>query len=511
MAITEVPALHGRYARVVDRFKSIWTYHQFAGAVYKTFLGRPLPYDIDFHGIYQVIRAVGARLHSNALHSAEALDASESELDEATTNILAADEGISPSVLRRFFDRLKKQEDEMIELLIRFYLHAGRVDGDYRDKLDLLFTRIGEDYITERRDLFPLRERVMSLVSVMPANPAPQSEVVQIIMAIRSLRDEIQQAAAFDDLAERNLFKHARLFKHRVGPLYFHPDVLLAILELNVASKNRYAKLYESEERRILDDAQKLMQHGEAIERNFGESNPDLAGEIARFREFKERFDELRAQSNVKIDAFAQLKGSINNILRQLDRGLTAEEEAEELPAAFFTEAEQLENLSMKFGREEMLLRFLQRIANAVAAADPTLEPRYLVDIPAVRDLRLEPWEASAYQKLFDRRLSEAEEDNEDLWMLYVRAAALRMKIDAEATILATARNGGVHPDQELLSEVARSLDCAKELDALFGDFLHEAVYYSNPKILHQLYRSRFRLLRGFSGLWLIYDRDDNG
>jgi hypothetical protein len=25
--------------------------------------------------------------------------------------------------------------------------------------------------------------------------------------------------------------------------------------------------------------------------------------------------------------------------------------------------------------------------------------------------------------------------------------------------------------------------------------------------MLRQLYRSRFRLLRGFSGLWLIYDR----
>ena len=61
--------------------------------------------------------------------------------------------------------------------------------------------------------------------------------------------------------------------------------------------------------------------------------------------------------------------------------------------------------------------------------------------------------------------------------------------------------------EQELLTKAKQSLDRAKELDELFGEFLHEAVYYSNPKILHQLYRSRFRLLRGFSGLWLIYDR----
>ena len=61
---------------------------------------------------------------------------------------------------------------------------------------------------------------------------------------------------------------------------------------------------------------------------------------------------------------------------------------------------------------------------------------------------------------------------------------------------------------QEIEARAAKaSLDCGKELDEQFNDFLHEAVYYSNPKILHQLYRSRFRLLRGFSGLWLIYDR----
>ncbi len=65
----------------------------------------------------------------------------------------------------------------------------------------------------------------------------------------------------------------------------------------------------------------------------------------------------------------------------------------------------------------------------------------------------------------------------------------------------------GVRAEDDLLPRAKKSLDCAKELDEQFGEFLHEAAYYSKPHILHQLYRSRFRLLRGFSGLWLIYDR----
>ena len=161
-----------------------------------------------------------------------------------------------------------------------------------------------------------------------------------------------------------------------------------------------------------------------------------------------------------------------------------------EIPVAFFDGAKVAEH----FGRDEILLPHLTRLAAAVG------------DDVRIADLRLEPWEVTSFEKLFGRALAEADEDNEELWTLYARAAAVRVKLDEEATIIATARAAGVRPEPELLSKAKRSLDCAKELDELFGEFLHEAVYYSNPKILHQLYRSRFRLLRGFSGLWLIYD-----
>src|SRR5207248_2818648 len=143
----------------------------------------------------------------------------------------------------------------------------------------------------------------------------------------------------------------------------------------------------------------------------------------------------------------------------------------------------------------------------AIDVADPSVMPEEIAEFPNVKELRLEPWEIGAYQKLFDRRAPEADEDNEELWVLYLRAAALRIKVDEEATILAASIGAGVPPEPELLAPAKESLDCGKELDEHFNDFLHEAVYYSNPKILHQLYRSRFRLLRGFSGLWLIYDR----
>ncbi|MEA2570634.1 MAG: hypothetical protein QOI24_2635 [Acidobacteriota bacterium] len=514
MSVTDVGLLHNRYVRLTDRFKSIWTYHQFAAGVFKNFVEAPVPYNIDFRRMYDRVKAISSTLNGAQMErAASEIAVSDLALDHATTHLVRADALIGPSLVRRFFEKLKRQDDAIIQFLIKFYLYADAVEGDCRDKVDFLFTRIGEDFIAERgeywsRDSLEFRERIIALVSIMRRGEAQEDEVVRLIRAIRSMRDEIHEASAFEELTDRNLLRNARVFKHRLGDLYFHPDVLLAIVELNVSTKNRFLKLYAEEEQHILEDSQKLMDHGDAITSNFGGTNPELIEEIARFREVKGRFDELRAESNVKHDVMTHLKSSMTSILAKLDAGLAEADEIEstvDLPRTFYAQTEQVENIRSRFSSDIVLQPFLLRIAAAIDAAEDVDE--HAVQREALRELRLEPWEMSAYLKLFERQPPDVAEDDDELWLLYLRAAALRIKVDEEATILATTLAAGVDPEGELLTKAKQSLDSAKELDQLFADLLHEAVYYSNPKILHQLYRSRFRLLRGFSGLWLIYDR----
>ncbi|HEU4887392.1 MAG TPA: hypothetical protein VFV49_05855 [Thermoanaerobaculia bacterium] len=513
MTVDAAGDLQTRYGHISDRFKATWTSHQFASGVFGQILGEDLPYEIEFKLLFERIKSAGRILNGTYPNEVTTLlDNLEEDLDRASQMILAADARLSPSLLRRFFDRLKQPDDSLVDYLIKFYLYADAVEGDRRDKLDLLFTRVGEDFHPEReefvvREALGLRQHIIELVSLLRVATAPREEVVRLIRALKTIREDIEAAAAFDDFAERNLLKDARTFKHRVGDLYFDPDVLMAIIEMNVAAKNRFHRLYGNEERRLVEDADKLMQHGAAIERNFGDANPALAGEFAHFRLLREQFDSSRAQSNVKHDVVARLKASMNTILAQLDQGLDPEIETAELPATFFEEARKIGSMTARFGRTEPLLEYVLRIDAAIEAADPSLTAEELVEHPAARELRLEPWEASAYQKLVDRLAPEAEEDTEELWLLYVRGAALRLKIDEEATILATAISAGARPEEELLAKAKKSLDLAKSLDEQFGDLQQEAVYYSNRRILRQLYRSRFRLLRGFSGLWLIYDR----
>jgi hypothetical protein len=503
--------LHARYVRLADRFKSIWTYHQFASGAFRNLLGAPMPYQVDFEKLYESIKHLSSMLNAaQTLSASQAIDRVEASLDRVNDTLLEADDRIAASVLRRFFEKLKRQDDDIIQFLIKFYCYADAVEADRRDKLDFLFTRLGEDYATMRgeyvmRDALNLRQRVIALVSLLRVAEAAPDEAGRVIRAIRTMRDEIASAARFDDLVEKNLVRNARAFKHRMGDLYFHPDVLMAVIELNIESKNRYIRLYQPEEQRLIEETEKLVAHGSALERNFG----GLAEELERFRVQKERFDTARAESNVKSDMVARLKASMNSILAQLDRGL---EDAEAvppstLPETFFDETRQAEEVEERFGRDEPLIEFLQRIASAIGLVDTSVDTEEVVQMPCARELRLEPWEAASYQKLFERRGPDAPEDNDELWLLYLRAAALRVKVDEEATILASAMAAGVRPEAELLVRAKRSLDLAKELDEQFGELLQEAAYYANRRIMHQLYRSRFRLLRGFSGLWLIYDR----
>src|SRR5581483_4908481 len=115
--------------------------------------------------------------------AAAAIGLCELALDRASTQLVRADEQVSPSVVRRFFEKLRKQDENVVCQLIKFYFFADAVEGDRRDKIDYLFTRIGEDFVPERnqymsRNSLEFRERVLSLVSLLKPVEAPKEEVM---------------------------------------------------------------------------------------------------------------------------------------------------------------------------------------------------------------------------------------------------------------------------------------------------------------------------------------------
>src|SRR5205085_9773566 len=107
MSVAEIGLLHGRYVRLTDRFKAIWTHHQFGSAVYKTFLQQPLPYNTDSQKIYERIKSVMPLLNTaQATDAAPALSLSERAAEPTTTSLLRADDRTSAPQLRRSSEQL---------------------------------------------------------------------------------------------------------------------------------------------------------------------------------------------------------------------------------------------------------------------------------------------------------------------------------------------------------------------------------------------------------------------
>ncbi|HXI14632.1 MAG TPA: hypothetical protein VNM92_18595 [Thermoanaerobaculia bacterium] len=514
MSVAEIGQLHSRYVRLSDKFKSLWTFHQFATGVYKNLLERELPYNIDFPQIFESLKQGGEAIQSSRTDASGMLDAAERQLGRVVVQLVRADIEITPPILRRFFEKLKRHDEKIIFHLIKFYLYSDSVEGDGRDKLDFLLTRSGEDFSEERgefwsRDSLELRKQFQALVSVRTGKLAGQAETIDVIRTLRRMRDEIQSVTTFEELTTKKLLETERAFKHRMGDSLFHPDVLLAVLHLNLTTKNQFTRLYRMEEQRILEDSRKLMDHEGAISRGFGDGNPQLLEEIGRFRGFKQEFDASLTGSNLKHDVISQLKTSIANVLAQLDRGLdgrSAETQLPELtPDRMFQHARQTDAVESLFGSDPLLHEYLVRIVTSLESYDSVTAEQPGAGEPSFEQLRLEPWEADALAAL---RTSHRERsgDSEELFLLFLRSAALRIKIDEEACQLAAVpRLTGA--DQKLMTRIKQSLDRAKELDKQFGEMLQDHLLHPRPNDLHHLYRSRFRLLRGFSGLWLIYDK----
>jgi hypothetical protein len=225
LTVAELGTLRARYIRSADRFKAIWTYHQFASGAFRNLLGATVPYAIDYERLYDSIKHVSSILNAaQSTAAAQALDRVDVSLDGVTSTLLEADDRIAASVLRRFFEKLKRQDDEIIQFLIKFYCYADAVEADRRDKLDFLFTRLSEDYSPMRsefvvREALPLRQRIMSLVSLLNLAQPPQEEVIRVIGVLRTMRQEIASTDRFDDLVEKNLVRNARAEAPHRGPL----------------------------------------------------------------------------------------------------------------------------------------------------------------------------------------------------------------------------------------------------------------------------------------------------
>ena len=172
-------------------------------------------------------------------------------LDVVYRALSADDEKIAASWVRRFFEKVRTEDEKLLLAILRFYFHSRQVSPEAIDKMDFLVTLVGaRRSLDDGRYLprFPqeLTKLFASLLGLVRRSPAPAAELTAAVKALGLIRKDIESCERFEDLTEKKILDSLRTVKHRLGPAYYDTNVLSAILEANLAAKNRFQTLYRT-------------------------------------------------------------------------------------------------------------------------------------------------------------------------------------------------------------------------------------------------------------------------
>jgi len=549
MNIGDVHELSERYTDLSDRFRSLWTFFQFLAGVYKHRGEDTIPYDYDFQALYQRIQSLVPRISGHVDESVliefENID---SELEHIRHELERLERTFGPAYLRRFFDHLKRQDEKILFALVKFYLMSRHLEQETFDKLDILLTRLAEAPTDNEVLMQRARPELLStfdrLARFAGLHPLPMAEEKPLVEAVVELRDEFERIGDFDTLVQSKVYDRLRGFKTRIGRAFLHPPILIEITAANIAARNRFRDLFDIEERQLLEGTNRVFD----IER-YLKKNPDLATEdikekIEIFRHTRIRFEDARRQHNVKRSDILDLRQSMHDVLAHFDSTASdilgpaestqspaaqpeietqeqaSEEDTPTLPEREILSADKpllarhpddppITSITDLLPSDPLLNEVLHKIMFALELVVWDRTPEQVIEAPEIKSLGLESWEVETYRKLVE---NQTEEDSEiqHLQQFFLTSAALRVKMEEERREIDRLASSS-KPDLlfEMLESSASSLDRAREVERRFLWFIDDMLYRADTESLEQIYRSRFRFLFAFAGLWL--DHQKNG
>ena len=508
--VQELNVLHRRYADLSHRFRAGWTFHQFLHSLGKSLLQRGEDsHSSAFQDLYTELKEI-----SQSLNAAEGdrirsrLEAIDRRLTELMAALDEEDTKLTPDLMRQFFRRIKTYDDKILTQLVKFYIYVqrgGPWPPDRLDKTDFLLARLSEhedDRTGEMTlsDTPRLNEIYHGLWTMLGAE-TPEREVVEMYRRqIDAIRGEVSRMDSIDRLNEVGLVRNFRDLKHDLGALYFHPDLLISIQDTNLAFKGRIEKIYRQEERRIVSEYQRVFE----LEREVP-IDRELDVELSEFRQDIERFERKLQSQEFKLEDIAQIRQRVRELLPRLTRaeGTNTEMRLSQVPLStgeHMLHAAAQASTAPLVQHEGLIGEPYRRLVDALRDTNPEQAPERIVLIPEIFPLRLEPREVTAYRRLFGPKPCDR-----DLEQFLLEAAALRLWVNEE-----------VHEVTGVLDETSitgdspvyvRARETARLADSYFWRFSHvlsQASLRADLAEIRQLEVLRMRLMREYSGLWLL-------
>ena len=498
----ELSAQHRRYVDLAGRFKAGWTFHQFLQGLQKFFVEAEIPrYPSDFQEIHSILRQVADQLTGpeNAKVATE-LDRAARQLVQMMALLAAADARVAPPLLRQFFERVRNYDDQILAQMVRFYLLlAGEegLSGDRLDKVDFLVTKLGEEVdrvsgAVMMRDRARLRPIFQGFWAMFDDLSPDASWLEDRRNEISDFRREIATVADLDALAESRVVPRYRETKQILGRYLLHPDVLAAVVETNIAIKNKVRQNFRAEEQRILSESQRILELEGQVPVDI-----QLDQELTVFRQRFEEFEHKHRTDNVKIEDIAFLRRQVEDLMPRLMRSGSGVH-AVEAPIRAEESA-----LGSEGPTDESLTTHFREVLEGLHGTDGQAAPREVALSRDLYHLRLEPREVIAY-----RRLHVAPEGDPVVEKFLLESAALRLKMNEEAgEITEILDETAVTRDAPVFERARMTVRVGDSYVNRFGQLIDESVRSGAFAEAQQLQLLRMRLIRDYSGLWLLVNR----
>ena len=509
------------YSRLSAKFKVLWTFHQFLQGVHRTGLRGVSGPAVSFAPLYeQVKRLKETKGVEPAADSRATVALLDEQLDALHATLAEDDRQIAPSTMRQFFERVKAGDEELLLSILKFYYYANVLSSDEMDKVDFLLTRLGTTSPTggeaELKPAVELQKLSAALLSLMARSRVDAAEVKSVVSLLDMLRRDIEACDRFEDLSKRQTLENIRTLKHRMGSVFFDAEVMKAILSSNIAVKKKFQLLYKEEEKRILSASREVFEKEKVLDGDVRLMGSELRADLERFHKEKDEFENASRRRGVRPRDVERLKGSLHKLLVRFDP-VAAEEVKVGSDSAASSGLRKRKGAGPKADKPLPIRREtgsgIAWHAETDRATSETARQLFAsVDLVqsdgptgTLDRVRLEPWEVRSTLRIL--RKGKGTEPVVERDRLLFNAAVLRQKMDDEAQLLRdlVGEVGDSSASNSTLAPSSACLARAREIDGLFQQAL-AAAGSEGAEVLSQLTRSRFRHLRVFAGLWLLYD-----
>jgi hypothetical protein len=364
-------------------------------------------------------------------------------------------------------------------------------------------------------------------------------------MEVRTLREAMAQAQSLDQFNELGLIAGYRRLKHSLGDAFFYPPILDEVVRTNLYLRTSIGDFFEREEQRIAGEYQQVFElEREALQLDAGlpTLGGDLDAELQDFRGEVRRFESQKERKELRLDDVARLRARARELIPRLQHGAGDAPPAEvEATAAVATSvvpdeplatpapepqppaappapppspaagsvvapptpipATRSTTLRIRTMNAELLGDPLRRVLGLLERTSWDDPPEVVAALPDLGALRLEPREVIAYRRLHDPESAQLE-----LEQFVLESAALRLRATAQAEEIIARRSG--YASESAAQEGAGSgrtlCHLAGQFERRLDLFLQEAVQCGDLEEARHLQRLRMRLLREYSGLWLL-------